>query len=80
MQFFFSDYSMRNVMRCRKLYCNVSKNTTAEKETVMYFPPMAECLLPESEDIMDLNLFLASTENDETDNETSIDDLLGGLL
>ena len=46
----------------------------------MYFPPKAERLLPESEAIMDLDLLLASSENDETDNKTSIDDLLNGLL
>jgi len=46
----------------------------------MYESPKAERLIPESEDVLNLDLLLASTENDESDNTTSIDDLLGGLL
>ena len=58
----------------------VYRKKAVRKELFMYFPPKAERLLPESEAIMDLDLLLASPENDETDNETSIDDLLDGLL
>ena len=50
------------------------------KEYTMYESPKAERLIPESEDVLNLDLLLASTENDESDNTTSIDDLLGGLL
>ena len=46
----------------------------------MYESPKAERLIPESEDVLNLDLLLASTENDETDNQTSIDSLLDGLL
>ena len=46
----------------------------------MYESPRAEHLYPLTEEVMNLDLLLASTENDETDNETSIDDLLNGLL
>ncbi len=49
------------------------------KETIMYQSPRAERLLPESEEVMNVDLLLASSENDETDNNVSIDDLLGGL-
>ena len=46
----------------------------------MYESPKAERLIPESEDVLKLDLLLASNENDETDNKTSIDSLLEGLL
>ena len=46
----------------------------------MYITPKAERLSFESEEILNLDLFFASVENDETDNQTSIEDLLGGLL
>ena len=47
----------------------------------MYQSPRAEKMRFESEEIMDLGLFLASNEGDnETDNETNIDDLLNGLI
>ena len=52
----------------------------AERSTPMYESPKAERLIPESEDVLKLYLLLASNENDETDNEESIDDLLDGLL
>lgn len=58
----------------------IYRKKTVRKELFMYFPPKAERLLPESEAIMDLDLLLASSENDETDNKTCIDDLLNGLL
>ena len=45
----------------------------------MYERPSAERLRLESEDILNLDLLFASTESDETDNETNIDDLLNGL-
>ena len=46
----------------------------------MYQSPRAERLRLESEEIMDLGLFLASNEeDDETDNSVIIDDLLSGL-
>lgn len=48
----------------------------------MYQSPLAERLLPESEDVMDANLLLASSDTDsdeETDNSVGIDDLLNGL-
>lgn len=46
----------------------------------MYEAPRAERLCPESDEILNLDLLLASSDSDETDNQTSIDDLLGGLL
>ena len=47
----------------------------------MYQAPRAEKLRFESEEIMDLGLLLASNEGEnETDNETSVDDLLNGLI
>ena len=46
----------------------------------MYIAPKAERLFLESEEILNLDLLFASNESDETDNETSIEDLLGGLL
>jgi hypothetical protein len=58
----------------------IYRKKAVRKELFMYFPPKAEHLLPESEAIMDLDLLLASPESDETDNKTSIDDLLDGLL
>lgn len=46
----------------------------------MYQPPRAERLIPESEEIMDLDLLLLSNDtDDETDNRVGIDDLLNGL-
>lgn len=45
----------------------------------MYMPPKAEALFAEAEDILNLDLLLASKEDDETDNTTGIDDLLNGL-
>lgn len=46
----------------------------------MYIAPKAERLYPESENILNLDFLLASNESDENDNETSIKDLLGGLM
>lgn len=46
----------------------------------MYLPPKAELIFPESDEIMNLDLLLASEGKDETDNETGIDDLLNGLI
>jgi len=47
----------------------------------MYQSPRAERLVPESEEVMNLDLLLLSNEqDDETDNHVGIDDLLGGLL
>ncbi len=45
----------------------------------MYESPEAKPLFPETEDILSIDLLLASNDSDETDNETSIDDLLNGL-
>ncbi len=45
----------------------------------MYEIPKAEALFPETEDILYLDLLLSSNDQDETDNEASIDDLLAGL-
>jgi len=52
------------------------------KEIIMYRSPVAERLIPESdEEIMNLDFLLASTEpEEETDNSVNIDDLLGGLM
>ena len=51
------------------------------KEILMYQSPRAERLVPESEEVMNLDLLLLSNEqDDETDNHVGIDDLLGGLL
>lgn len=48
----------------------------------MYQSPKAERLFPETEEILNLDMLLASNDSDENenDNETSIEDLLGGLL
>ena len=46
----------------------------------MYESPRAERLSLESEDILNLDFLLASTETEENDNTETIDDLLSGLL
>ena len=50
------------------------------KEHIMYESPRAERLSLESEDILNLDFLLASTETEENDNTETIDDLLSGLL
>ena len=45
-----------------------------------YEAPYAHPVFEETENILNTDLLLASTENDETDNETSISNLLNGLL
>ena len=46
----------------------------------MYESPRAEQLSLESEDILNPDFLLASTETEENDNTETIDDLLSGLL
>lgn len=45
-----------------------------------YEAPIARPVFAETEELLNLDLLLASSERDETDNVTGIDDLLGGLL
>ncbi len=59
---------------------NLSSLFVREVFMKVYEAPFACAVFVETEDVLSLDLLLASSENDETDNETSIDDLLGGLL
>ena len=60
------------------IFCN--KKSTRKEDQTMYESPRAERLCLLTEKIMNLDLLFASAEGDETDNKTSIDDLLDGLL
>ena len=45
-----------------------------------YEAPLARSVFAETEEVLNIDFLLASTEQDETDNETAIDDLLAGLM
>ncbi len=45
----------------------------------MYRAPLAEYLFPESEEVMNADLFASKEEDEETDNNVKVEDLLDGL-